>query len=76
METKRITIAAALLFVAVFVGAPLSRAADIADSPYWPEHHGPGRTNISADFTRRDRLKYALQRSAKTQGLSAQPRWG
>ncbi len=49
METRRITIAAVLLLFAVFVGAGLSLAADITDSPWWPEHHGPGRTNISAE---------------------------
>jgi len=49
MEIKRITIAAVLLLVAALVGAPLSLAADIAESPWWPEHHGAGRTNISAE---------------------------
>ena len=49
METKRIAHIAVLLLVAAIVGAPLSHAAHIGASAHWPEHHGPGRTNISRD---------------------------
>ncbi|MHC4312738.1 MAG: outer membrane protein assembly factor BamB family protein [Planctomycetota bacterium] len=44
METQRIALIAVLLLIAASVGAPLLGAS--AD---WPEHHGPGRTNISPD---------------------------
>ncbi len=49
METRRIAPIAVLLLVAAFVRAPLSHAAHIGASADWPEHHGPGRTNISQD---------------------------
>lgn len=44
METKRIIAVAVTLLIAASVGAPLFGAS--AD---WPEHHGPGRTNISQE---------------------------
>lgn len=49
METKRIALRVVLLLAAVIARAPLSGAADIGASADWPEHHGPGRTNISPD---------------------------
>jgi hypothetical protein len=49
MEIKRIAPIAVLLLVAATARAPLSGAADIGASADWPEHHGPGRTNISPD---------------------------
>jgi len=45
METKRIAPIAVVLLIAVFVAPALFGA----DNPVWPEHHGPGRTNISSD---------------------------
>ena len=44
MERKRITAVVVTLLVAAFVQSPLLGA-----SAHWPEHHGPGRRNISPD---------------------------
>lgn len=49
MEAKRIAPIALLLLFAAIVWSPLSVSADIGASADWPEHHGPGRTNISPD---------------------------
>lgn len=49
METKRIALIAVLLLAALFIHTPFSHAADIGAGAHWPEHHGPGRTNISRD---------------------------
>ena len=43
MRTPQTTAAAFVLLVVAFAGVSSSHAAD------WPEHHGPGRTNISPD---------------------------
>ncbi len=49
METKRIALIAVLLLVAATACALMSGAAVIGASADWPQHHGPGRTNISQD---------------------------
>jgi len=46
MATKRIGFMRVVLLLA---GAVLSGAGYAGGGPDWPEHHGPGRTNISAD---------------------------
>ncbi|MEA3225021.1 MAG: PQQ-binding-like beta-propeller repeat protein [Planctomycetota bacterium] len=49
MKTKRITAMAAVLLVAMSLRDPSLLASGIGSDPSWPEFHGPGRTNISAE---------------------------
>jgi outer membrane protein assembly factor BamB len=42
-------VAATAILAAMFLAAPLARGGEVADTPTWPEFHGPGRTNISPE---------------------------
>ncbi|MHC4569199.1 MAG: hypothetical protein ACYTE3_26005 [Planctomycetota bacterium] len=49
MKTKRIAMIAAVLYAAVLLCSRSLSASGASDVPAWPEHHGPGRTNISPE---------------------------
>ncbi len=49
MSGKRIVVTVAVLYAALPLWSHPLSAAGAGDAPSWPEHHGPGRTNISPE---------------------------
>ncbi len=49
MKTKQILVVGIVLCIAVPFGLPSFGAHEVTDAQDWPEHHGPGRTNISPE---------------------------
>jgi outer membrane protein assembly factor BamB len=47
MNTKRIIATGVLLSITLLFVVPMLSANEVDDVHSWPEHHGPGRTNIS-----------------------------
>lgn len=48
MQARWVTATTVVLLVAAFADSGFSAAAG-GQAQFWPEHHGPGRTNISSD---------------------------
>ena len=49
MNKKQVAMVAVVLYAAAPLCSPPLSASEVSDGPAWPEHHGPGRTNISPE---------------------------